>query len=91
MIRNIRDRALRRYWETGDPKGLSVENTNRVRLMLLALDKAARPEEMNLPGYRFHALRGKPRRWSLTVTGSWRLTFGWEGENAIDVNLEDYH
>ncbi len=84
MIRNIRDRALRRYWETGDPKGLSVENTNRVRLMLLALDKAARPEEMNLPGYRFHALRG-------TVTGNWRLTFGWEGENAIDVNLEDYH
>src|SRR6266511_4617553 len=75
-------------WETGDPKGLSVENTNRVRLMLLALDKAARPEEMNLPGYRFHALRGKPRRWSLTVTGNWRLTFGWEGENAIDVNLE---
>ena len=45
---------------------------------------------MNLPGYHFHALRGV-RRWSVRVTGNWRITFGWSGIDAIDVDLEDYH
>ncbi len=58
--------------------------------MLRALDAATRPEQLNLPGYPFHALRGV-RRWSLRVTENWRITFGWDGTNAIDVDLRDYH
>jgi toxin HigB-1 len=58
--------------------------------MLRALSAAGRPEQMNLPGYHFHSLRGA-RRWSIRVSGNWRVTFGWVGSNAIDVDLEDYH
>jgi proteic killer suppression protein len=55
-----------------------------------ALDAAARPEQLNLPGYHFHGLH-RERRWSIRVTGNWRITFGWDVVDAIDVNLEDYH
>jgi toxin HigB-1 len=54
------------------------------------LDAATRPEHVNLPGYFFHALRG-PRRWSTRVSGNWRFTFGWDGADAIEIDLEDYH
>jgi toxin HigB-1 len=57
---------------------------------LRALDAATRPEQVNLPGYHFHALRGV-RRWSIRVTGNRRITFGWDGVDAINVDLEDYH
>ena len=46
---------------------------------------------MNLAGYRLHSLYGKPPRWSVRVTGNYRITFGWSGENASDVDFEDYH
>ena len=58
--------------------------------MLRAIDAATRPEQLNLPGYYFHTLRSM-RRWSLRVSGNWRITFGWDGADAIDVDLEDYH
>ena len=60
--------------------------------MLDRLDAAARPEDMNLPGWRFHALKGdRAGEYSVTVSGNWRLTFAFEGEDAVGVNLEDYH
>jgi proteic killer suppression protein len=90
VIRTFRRRALRLYFETGNAGGLSVPNVARVGRMLRAMDAATRPEQLNLPGYHFHALRGV-RRWSLRVTGNWRITFGWDGADAIDVDLEDYH
>jgi proteic killer suppression protein len=90
VIRTFRDRALRYYFEVGDASGLSVPNVSRIGRMLRVLDAATRPEHVNLPGYHFHALRGA-RRWSIRVTGNWRITFGWDGADAIDVELEDYH
>jgi len=59
--------------------------------LLDVLDAAATPEDMNLPGFHFHKLHAKPVRYSVRVTGNWRLTFGWNDGDAIDVNLEDYH
>jgi proteic killer suppression protein len=90
VIRTFRSRALRLYFETGNASGLSVPNVARVGRMLRAIDAATRPEQLNLPGYYFHTLRGM-RRWSLRVSGNWRITFGWDGADAIDVDLEDYH
>ena len=58
--------------------------------MLRALDAATRPEQLNLPGYHFHALLGV-HRWSIRATGNRRITFGWDGTDAVDVDLEDYH
>jgi toxin HigB-1 len=90
VIRTFRSRPLRAYFETGRGSSLSVPNVARVGRILRAIDAATRPEQLNLPDYHFHALRGA-RRWSLRVTGNWRITFGWNGADAIDVDLEDYH
>ena len=48
-------------------------------------------EDMNIAGFHFHGLQGNPKRWSLRVTGNYRVTFGWSGETAVDIDFEDYH
>jgi proteic killer suppression protein len=62
-----------------------------VRAILQLLDVAGKPADMNIAGFRFHHLQGNPKRWSVRVTGNYRITFGWSGENALDVDFEDYH
>jgi proteic killer suppression protein len=92
MIRSFRSKALRRYAETGDASKLSVPNVDRVRRILRALNEAKRLEQMNIPGYRFHPLRGRDKgRYALDASGNWRITFGWDDNDAIDIDLEDYH
>jgi len=61
VIRSFRNRALRRYFEAGDPSGLSVPNVARVGRILRALDAATRPEQLNLPGFYLHPLQGEAR------------------------------
>jgi len=71
---------------------LSVPNAGRIRRILALLDAARLPEDLNLPGFRFHGLKGDARgRFAVDASGNWRVTFGWDGEDAIDVDLEDYH
>ena len=91
LILSFTDSGLRRFYETGDAKYLSVRSFDRVRRILSLLDDAESPEEMNIPGFFLHKLRGKPDRWSVRVTGNWRITFGWEDKDAVNVRLEDYH
>jgi proteic killer suppression protein len=92
MIRSFRSKALRRFAETGDGPKLSVQNPVRLRLILDNLDRATRPEQMNIPGLRFHPLKGRDkRRYAVWASGNFRITFGWIGEDATDVDLEDYH
>jgi len=56
------------------------------------LDAAIRPEDMNLPGYKLHELTGKEKgTWSVWISGNWRVTFRFNGKNAINVNYLDYH
>ena len=92
MIRSFRNKALRRFVESGDSSRLSVQNIERLKIMLGQMDAAVAPEELNLPGFYFHPLRGKDKgRYSIRVTGNYRLTFAWDSEDAIAVDLEDYH
>lgn len=92
MIASFKSKALQRFYETGSPRGLSVQDVARVSRVLRALDEASKPEDVDLPGYRFHALIGQDRgRYSVRITGNWRITFGWNGEDVVDVELEDYH
>lgn len=92
MIRSFRSKALKRFAEQGDGSKLSIQNVERLKIMIGQMDAAAAPEELNLPGFYFHPLRGKDRgRYSIRVTGNYRLTFAWDGEDAIGVDLEDYH
>jgi proteic killer suppression protein len=92
MIRSFRSKALRRFAEQGDPSKLSVRSVDRVRRILTQLDEAGAPDEMNIAGWKFHALKGAARgRFSVWVTGNYRITFGWDEQDAVDVDLEDYH
>jgi toxin HigB-1 len=92
MIRSFRSKALKRFAATGDGSKLSIPNHERVRQILIALDAAAKPEDMNLPGLRFHSLKGRDKgRYAVWASGNYRITFALEGEDAFDVDLEDYH
>jgi len=91
VIQSFRSRALKRLWNDNDPGGIRPDQVARARRVLIELDVASRPEDLNLPGYRFHTLHGRPRRYSVTVTRTWRITFEWEGEDALRVDYEDYH
>ena len=92
MIRSFRSKALRRLVERGDASKLSVPNVRRVETILARLDGAVSPDDMNLPGYRFHGLKGRDRgRYAVDASGNWRITFGWDGKDAVDVDMEDYH
>ena len=92
MIRSFRNKALERFFESGDERRLSVQNAKRIANILRALDDSSRPEDMNLPGMRFHTLTGRGKgRYAVSASGNWRVTFGWVDGDVIDVNLEDYH
>lgn len=91
MIRSFRSRALKRLWNDNDARGIRPDQLGRVARVLAELNVASSPDQLNLPGYRFHALHGRPTRYSVTVTRTWRITFKWEGEDAVRVDYEDYH
>jgi toxin HigB-1 len=92
VIRSFRSKALRRFAEEGDRSKLSVPNVARLERILARLDAAMRPEDMDLPGFRFHPLKGRGKgRFAVDASGNWRVTFAWDAEEAVDVDLEDYH
>jgi proteic killer suppression protein len=91
MIASFRSKALRQFWEEGDRRGLRPDFVERVAVLLDALDIAEAPEDMVAHDQRFHSLQGKPRRYALRVNKNWRITFSWEGKNAVEVDLVDYH
>jgi proteic killer suppression protein len=55
------------------------------------LEVAGLPEDLNIAGFHFHGLQVNPKRWSVRVTGNYRVTFGWSGETAVGIDFEDYH
>lgn len=91
MLRTFRSRSLKAFWNKGDASGLTPAMIGRLRRRLNALNVATTPETMNVPGFNFHKLRGKPVRFTIHVNGPWCVTFAWEGEDAVDVDLENYH
>jgi proteic killer suppression protein len=92
MIRTFRHKGLERFFKKGDHRGIIAKTEARIERMLDRLDSAPKPEDMNIPGYKFHQLGGdRKETYAITVTGNWRITFGFDGEDAVDVNLEDYH
>lgn len=92
MIRSFRHKGLERYFTRSERKGIDAKQEARIRRILDRLDSATRPEDMHLPGYGFHGLKGDRKgSYAVSVSGNWRITFGFDGGDAIDVNLEDYH
>ena len=92
MIRTFRHKGLRRFFQSSDRRGIPPESADRIRRLLDRLEAAKVPEDLDLPGYYFHALKGDRKgTFSVRVTANLRLTFGFDTEGAKDADLEDYH
>ena len=92
VIKTFRHKGLERFFHAGSKAGIQPTHASRLRLQLARLDAAGAPEDMNLPGWRFHALKGDlAGHFAVTVNKNWRLTFAFEGEDAILVDYRDYH
>ena len=92
MIISIRSKPLKRFWERNDVSKLPPDRVARIAIILDRLNAAVRAEDLNLPGFQFHQLSGASKgRYAVSVSANWRITFGWEGEDAVDVDFEDYH
>ena len=92
MIKTFRHKGLERFFQTGSKAGIQPTHAKRLRAQLGRLDAASGPDDMNLPGWKFHALRGDlAGHFAVTVNKNWRLTFTFEGEDAVLVDYHDYH
>lgn len=92
MIVSIKHKGLRRLYERGERQGIGANMLPRVQEILTILDAAESVEELNIPGYRLHALTGNMFGfWSVRVTGNWRVVFRFVNGEARDVDLVDYH
>jgi proteic killer suppression protein len=92
MIRSFKHGGLKRLYERGDRSGIRPDLLDIVEDILARLDKADILQAMNLPGYRLHSLKGDLKGlWAVTVRANWRIIFRFEGNDAFDVELIDYH
>lgn len=92
MIVSFRHKGLRKYFESGSLAGIQPAHAFRLKMQLAALDTAHTIEDMDIPGFRLHPLKGRERgRWSIWVNGNWRITFEFQNGNAFVLDYEDYH
>ncbi len=92
MIKRFHHKGLKRFFETGSKAGIQAMHAPRLRAQLGRLDKAVDPQDMDLPNWRLHSLKGDLEgHWAVRVGASWRLTFAFEGEDATLVDYQDYH
>jgi proteic killer suppression protein len=92
VIGTLRSKALRNLWQKGDASGVNPNALPRIKRILSILDASEDIRDLDVPGFRFHALKGfRPVRYSMRVTGNWRMTFEWDGKTANAIDLEDYH
>jgi toxin HigB-1 len=92
VIRNFKHSGLQKFFLTGSKAGIQPSHAKRLRLQLSRLNVSSKPEDMNVPGWKLHGLsHDLVNHWSVTVDKNWRLTFAFEGEDAILVNYQDYH
>ena len=92
MIRQFRHTGLERLFTLGDASGVSPQQVKRILRILAVLHACSAPDEMNLPGFRLHQLKGTRKgQWAVSVSGNWRIVFEFDGSDAINVDLVDYH
>lgn len=92
MIKSFKHKGLQRYFETGSTKGIQSIHADKLSRILLALNNAKFIEDLNIPSYRLHKLKGEMNElWSITVQANWRITFKFEDKNVYIVDYQDYH
>jgi proteic killer suppression protein len=92
MIKTFKHKGLKKFFETGSKAGIQDKHERRLRMQLAAIDTASVIEDVDLPGFKLHQLKGnRDGIWSITVNGNWRVTFEFKDGNAYILNYEDYH
>ena len=92
MISTFKHKGLELFFTKGSYKGVPAHHRARMERMLDRLDAAREAKDMDLPGYKFHALKGDRKgEFAVSVSGNWRIVFEFDGQDAVNVNLEDYH
>lgn len=92
MIKSFEHKGLQKFFETGSLKGIKSQHKQKLRIRLTALDTATCIEDMDLPGFRLHQLKGRKKGlWAIDVSKNWRIVFKFQDGNAYVVNYEDYH
>jgi len=90
MIRSFKNKALEKLYTDGNRSKINPNHVSKILRILDRLDASVNPQDMNLPGYHLHQLKGKSKwLWAVKVSGNWRLTF--EGNDAINIDYLDYH
>jgi len=92
MIKSFRHKGIKRFFETGSKAGVQAAHADKLKRQLGVFNRAVAAEDMNLPGWGLHELKGDlAGHWSVTVSGNWRLTFCFEDGDVILVDYQDYH
>ena len=92
MIKSFRHKGLKKFFESASLAGIQAQHAKRLRMQLVALDTATTIDDMDIPGFKLHALQGLNNdRWSVWVNGNWRVTFGFKDGHAFILDYEDYH
>lgn len=92
MVRSFRHRGLKRLFERGEAAQVRADMREKIENILAVLDAATASENMNLPGFRLHPLKGELRGfWAVTVRANWRVIWRFDGADAVDVDLIDYY
>ena len=92
MIRTFRHKGLERFFRTGSKAGIQPHHAERLRRQLAKLDTSSGPQDMDVPGWRLHPLSSDlAGHWSVWVNGNWRMTFAFDGQDAVLVDYQDYH
>ena len=92
MITSFKHKGLELFFTKESYKGIPAQYGSRIERILDRLDASKEAEDMDLPGYKFHALKGDRKgEFAVSVSGNWRITYQFIGEDAVNVNLEDYH
>jgi proteic killer suppression protein len=92
MIKSFRHKGIERFFKKDDARGINAKHGPRIRRILDLIEEATAVEQLDIAGMHLHPLKfDRKGEWAMTVSGNWRITFRFVGENAADLNLEDYH
>lgn len=92
MIKTFGHKGLQAFFETGSKAGIQPQHAGKLQRQLQVLERAQKPEHMDVPGWKLHLLKGEFKgHWSVWVNGNYRLTFKFEGQDIILVDYQDYH
>ncbi|MCE9508258.1 MAG: type II toxin-antitoxin system RelE/ParE family toxin [Alphaproteobacteria bacterium] len=91
MIKSIKHKGLKELYEEGSTRRINRIHIGKCIMILNALEVAKQPQDLNIQGFAFHGLEGKPKRYSVKVNKNYRVTYGWDNDGAAAIDFEDYH